>query len=475
MNGFLEKQLERQIALVSLLSMDVSDINDLVQELKVTDKTIMTDIDNFNTTCFPAYIEMNQYKEITLKIPGNLNLDDIFVQILNNSIYIEILKHIFISEPSLADISAKLFLSKTSVRRIITKINAYFSKERADIQILLEEKLEIVGDELYIRKLFSGMFKEIYREKDLPYFENIYKMVKRCLKTQEKKNVSSSKIIYTVYYIYTSIIRIGNRHYIPEEELADRPEIVHSILNTIQNDTVFCTLMNQNYKFVINQKNVANILSPHLSLLFANQEEKDEYALKKIELFLKHFYFLTKIDEAVDKEKILHFADFISFYKELTVFKVSYADIFYNKIVKSKSKIWEAYQSALIISNLSYVKKNELLHKELLLELIVSSSELLHLVEPKLEEKSILLLSSQEVGLSILYKNLILNKYPFFKTIDIYEKDVFTLDYSFINKYDLILTDVNLNFSRLSSTILKISKVPTQAFWTNFETFLYSS
>lgn len=339
MVGFLEKQLERQIMLICLLSMDMAEINDLAEELKVTDKTIIADIDNFNSSCFPAYIEVNQYKEVTLKIPSNLNLDDIFIKILNNSIYIEVLKYILISEPSLTEISAKLFLSKTSVRRIITKINTYFSKERLDIQIILTTRLQIIGDEIYIRKFFSSMFKEICKEKDLPYFEMIYKMLKRCL-IKQGRDASSSKIIYTVYYIFTSIIRIGNDHLIPKGELADRPAVVDSIMETIKSDTVFCTLINQNYKFVISRENIENILSPYLSLLFTNPAETDEYMLRRVELFLKHFYYLSNINETVTPEKVLHFTSFITFYKELTFFKVSYADIFYKKILKKKVQIW---------------------------------------------------------------------------------------------------------------------------------------
>ncbi|EGP4829163.1 helix-turn-helix domain-containing protein [Enterococcus lactis] len=457
MVGFLEKQLERQIMLICLLSMDMAEINDLAEELKVTDKTIIADIDNFNSSCFPAYIEVNQYKEVTLKIPSNLNLDDIFIKILNNSIYIEVLKYILISEPSLTEISAKLFLSKTSVRRIITKINTYFSKERLDIQIILTTRLQIIGDEIYIRKFFSSMFKEICKEKDLPYFEMIYKMLKRCL-IKQGRDASSSKIIYTVYYIFTSIIRIGNDHLIPKEELADRPAVVDSIMETIKSDTVFCTLINQNYKFVISRENIENILSPYLSLLFTNPAETDEYMLRRVELFLKHFYYLSNINETVTPEKVLHFTSFITFYKELTFFKVSYADIFYKKILKKKVQIWEAYQSALIISNLSSVRKNELLLKELLLELIVSSNELLHQVEPKLKERSILLLSSQEMGLPILYKNLILNKYPSFKKIDIYEKDVFSLDYTLINQYDLSVRSKILLILLMSSYTFSMNK-----------------
>ncbi|MGG5359704.1 MULTISPECIES: helix-turn-helix domain-containing protein [unclassified Enterococcus] len=475
MIGFLEKQLERQIALVCLLSMDVSDTNDLAKELGVTDKTIVTDIDNFNTTCFPAYIEIDQYKGVTLKMPGHLNLDDIFVKILNISVNIRILKCAFIEEPTLSDIAAKLFLSKTSVRRSIAKINTYFAKEKKDVKISIDTKVTITGNEIQVRKLFSSMFREIYKEKDLPHFETIYKMLKRCLKKQENPNSSASKMIHAVYYIFTSVIRIGNNHLIPEENLIDKPHVVQSILSTIQEDTVFCTTMDQKYKFAVNQKNVSNILSSYISLLFANPKDIDNYTFQKIGLLIKQFYFLLDIEEPATAEKIVYFSNFIDFYKELTIFRISYTDIFYNKILKERPRIWKAYQNALVISNLTHIRKNDFLYKELLLELMVSSKRLLYQVEPKLKEKSILVLSSQEAGVSLLYKNLILNKYPFFKTIDIYKEDIFTLDYYLINQYDLVLTDLSLNSSRVSSEILKISKVPTRSFWSNLEKLLYSS
>ena len=79
------------------------------------------------------------------------------------------------------------------------------------------------------------------------------------------------------------------------------------------------------------------------------------------------------------------------------------------------------------------------------------------MIEPKIQEKSILVLSTQEVGLALLYKKLILNSILFFKNIDIYEKkDIFAIDYQIVNKYDLVLTDLSLNFERITSEILKI-------------------
>ncbi|WP_301356745.1 helix-turn-helix domain-containing protein [Enterococcus spodopteracolus] len=472
--GVLEKQLERQISLLYLLNIEPSNIINLAKELSITDKTIAADIDSFNTACFPARIETNQYKEVSLSIPKKLNLDDIFVRILNNSTNVKILKYIFITEPSLSEIATKLFLSKTSIRRIVVKMNTYFLKEKINVQIKLENKLTITGNEIEIRRLFASMFKEIYKVKEFPYFDTIYQMLRRCLKVQ-KRTISTPKVIYSVYYIYSSIIRIGNKHLIPEKELIDNEQIVGTILEIIQSDTVFCTLMSQKYKFNVTQKNVSNILTSYFGLMFTEIQHRDQRLEQNIERFLQSFYSLLAIDMPINTTEIEYFFDFINFYKELAIFKVSYADIFYKKMMENNPKIWQAYQKSLQIAQLNFVEQSELLHKELLLELIISSNDLLRMIEPKIQEKSILLLSSQEVGLSLLYKNLILHKHPFLKNIDIYEKDVFSIDYQLINQYDLILTDLSLNFDRITSEILKISKVPTSIFWNNFEQCLYSS
>ncbi|MGX7173292.1 helix-turn-helix domain-containing protein [Enterococcus ratti] len=472
--GLLEKQLERQFTLLYLLNTESSNVNELAKKLNITDKTLVADIEHFNDSCFPVHIGINHYKEVILSMPKNINLDDIFIKLLNNSINVKILKYIIISEPTLTEISNSLFLSKTSIRRIVTKINTYFFNKNIDIQIDLQTRLMIVGNETEIRRLFASMFKEMYQVKGFAYFDTIYQLLRRCLKTHNK-TASTPKIIYSVYYIFISIIRIGNNHFVPEVELINKETVVNTILSVIQDDTVFTTLMNQKYKFHVNKNNVANILSSYFGLLFAEGEDSYELIPAKIEKFLTHFYYLLNIDMTISKRTVDYFFEYINFYKELMIFKVSYADIFYKKMMQSNPNVWQAYHHALKVSELNFIEKSELLHKDLLLELLISSSQLLRMIEPKVKEKSILVLSSQEMGVSLLYKNIILNKYPFFKNIDIYEKDVFAIDYRLVNQYDLILTDVSLNFERITSDVLKISKVPTPIFWSKFEACLYSS
>lgn len=424
--GLLEKQLERQVTLLYLLNTRSSNLNKLARKLTITDKTLIADIEHFNDSYFPVHIEVNNHKEVSLTIPNNVNLDDIFVKILNNSINVKILKYIVIYEPTLTEISQSLFLSKTSIRRIVSKINNYFYTETINIQIDLQAKLMVVGNETEIRRLFACMFKEMYRIQEFAYFDSIYQLIRRCLKAQNK-TASAPKIIYSVYYIFLSIIRIGHKHFVPEDELENKEMVVTELLTVIQKDTVFTTLMSQKYKFNVTRNNVANVLSSYFGLLFTTDTNRQTIMPKKIETFLTHFYYLLNIEGSLSKRTIDYLSDFINFYKELMIFKVSYADIFYQKVMQNNLKIWQAYHHSLEVAELSFIEKSELLHKDLFLELLISSNQLVHMIEPQVKEKSILVLSTQEIGVALLYKNIILNKYPFFKQIDIMNKMSFQL------------------------------------------------
>ena len=167
---------------------------------------------------------------------------------------------------------------------------------------------------------FACMFKEMYRIQEFAYFDSIYQLIRRCLKAQNK-TASAPKIIYSVYYIFLSIIRIGHKHFVPEDELENKEMVVTELLTVIQKDTVFTTLMSQKYKFNVTRNNVANVLSSYFGLLFTTDTNRQTIMPKKIETFLTHFYYLLNIEGSVSKRTIDYLSDFINFYKELMIFK----------------------------------------------------------------------------------------------------------------------------------------------------------
>ena len=177
--SILEKSSERQIKLALILGMSDSDCDTLAQQLNITKKTLLSDVVFFNHTYSPIAINIDQYQITSLNIPSDQNLEDLMKQILNHSTNIQILKHIFIEEITLSKLSETLFLSETSIRRIILKINTYFKSKKLPISIHLTTKPKIIGDEIFIRHFFCSMFRELYPPQHLPHFEHLFEILKR--------------------------------------------------------------------------------------------------------------------------------------------------------------------------------------------------------------------------------------------------------------------------------------------------------
>src|SRR5699024_6873542 len=142
------------VTLLYLLNTSSSNLNKLASKLTITDKTLIADIEHFNDSYFPVHIEVNNHKEVSLTIPNNVNLDDIFVKILNNSINFKLLKYLVIYEPALTELAQSLFLSKTSIRRILSKIDNDCYPDAIHIHLELQARLPVVGNETVLRRLF---------------------------------------------------------------------------------------------------------------------------------------------------------------------------------------------------------------------------------------------------------------------------------------------------------------------------------
>src|SRR5699024_9281844 len=123
--NFLEKQTERQINIVLLVNKDINDITLIADRLHVIDKTILGDIHDFNEKYAPAELRELENKKIVLNLPANMNLSDLFSQILNASTTVQALKMIFERELTIKELSKEIFVSETSIRRMISRTNLF--------------------------------------------------------------------------------------------------------------------------------------------------------------------------------------------------------------------------------------------------------------------------------------------------------------------------------------------------------------
>lgn len=472
--SILEKSSERQIKLALILGMADSDCDTLAQQLNITKKTLLSDVVFFNHTYSPIAINIDQYQITSLNIPSDQNLEDLMKQILNHSTNIQILKHIFIEEITLSKLSETLFLSETSIRRIILKINTYFKSKKLPISIHLTTKPKIIGDEIFIRHFFCSMFRELYPPQHLPHFEHLFEILKRYYeKSNSATGISTYKLILNSYYFYISLIRIGHHHLV-EVSPTENCSTTSIFFDLLQKNTVLCSIIEKNYQCKITRAAIQDIIQSGIYLFENRADNHKKNECDQLHTLAQRFYTQLNIVAPLSTEEKQQLQDFIHFNQELQSFKTTYIEILSDLLIKHSPKLLVAYDTAIEEVGLTNIKKNHFLYEELLLELITLSPQLLATLFPHKAHFSILIISYQEERILSFYKQLLLKKLPALHSIDTYKGNIFKLDYQKINQYDLILTDIELNKSRITTQMLKISKVPISSFWNNLEEILYT-
>lgn len=473
--SILEKNSERQVKLALLLGMRAMDCDTLTKQLNVTKKTLLSDIVFFNHTYSPVIIKIDQYQITTLKMPNDMNLEDLIKKILNHSTNVQILKTIFIEEPHLSKLAEKLYLSETSIRRIILKMNHYFSEKQWPMSIKNTSQLQITGDESFVRHFFCSMFREIHKPQQLPHFEYIFDLLHRYHKKNHTlTSISTYKLILNSYYFYTSIIRIGQAHLInlSAEKKATESEVI--FFELLKKNIALSSIIEKKYNFSITQSNIQNILNSYTHLYSFNSTNGELKELIKLRKLVHNFYSYIGINFSLSTDEIHRLNDFVHFNKRIQSFKITYRDILSETLMKESPQLLKAYEKSIEKAELTIVKENQLLYEELFLELITLSPQLITRLLPYKKNFSILIVSYHEERILSFYKQLLLKKLPVLHQIDIYQENIFSVDYKKLNQYDLILTDIELNRTKISTPMLKISKFPTSSFWSNLKEIIYN-
>ncbi|MGX6962789.1 helix-turn-helix domain-containing protein [Vagococcus xieshaowenii] len=110
-----------------------------------------------------------QKVDITLNINNNLSYDGCISKILSQSLEYHLLEQIFFNEDmSYLTLSLELFVSESTIRKIIARLNEKLALMDCAI---LTRPLRLEGDERTIRVLFFRLFKETYGLSNTPFKE----------------------------------------------------------------------------------------------------------------------------------------------------------------------------------------------------------------------------------------------------------------------------------------------------------------
>lgn len=261
----------------------------ILNKFNYSNATLYRDISNLNNMLDPIKILTNDL--IKISIPIHYNNRFIFSSFLKKSTEFNLIQEIYFREDhSLLSLADMFFVSESTVRRMIRKIN----KELLPYGIKIgSTPIKLFGNEKNIYNLMVRYFEETYPSHDYPFSSlKLNVLQKIILATTDKQNdnfnypdVERLKLIIIVI-----IIRLQNGNTI-DTSLADPPTISHNIIS----NPVYKKLFKAIFKFELNKKSLNQILYPFSTTNFATNQKQLKQMASKNEQIRNKILLLTQL------------------------------------------------------------------------------------------------------------------------------------------------------------------------------------
>lgn len=264
--NLLSKQDKRYLVILeSLFIKESTTLNDLMTVTNSSRKTIREDLQVINEFIDPMVIKTS-HDGCHLDYPLNIGIDYIYSCILKNSLEYTFLEMIFFEKKGSIEAYAEdLYLSPSTIRRMITRINKQTKKY--DFQISTA-KLQLVGNEAHIYNTIIHYFKEKYIHQNYP-FSNIQKkalhmLINYALKKHSEFNTMSD-IESLQLIVLVSLVRIQNNHHI----IIDTKTEIDDFLTEILKDKMLKTLFKSVFRIEFSKHNIIHLFYPFIKGGFA--------------------------------------------------------------------------------------------------------------------------------------------------------------------------------------------------------------
>nr|WP_277989244.1 helix-turn-helix domain-containing protein [Vagococcus fluvialis] len=220
-----------------------------------------------------------------LDYPLNIGIDFIYSCILQNSIEYSFLEMIFFEKRGSIEAYAEdLYLSPSTIRRMITRINKQTKKYGFKISTA---KLQLVGNEAHIYNTMIHYFKEKYIHQNYP-FSKIQKkalniLINYALKKHSEFNTMSDIELLELIAL-VSLVRIQNNHQITISIDTEIDDFLAEILE----DKMLKTLFKSVFRIELSKKNIIHLFYPFIKGEFAFTYEDVLKVTKKNDRIKQH-------------------------------------------------------------------------------------------------------------------------------------------------------------------------------------------
>ena len=215
MENILSKQSKRFLSILEhLYYNESSSLKKLAELSDASVKTVREDINKINQFIEPLHINFSDQQEYQLSKKNNISSDFIYSRILSESLEYSVLEMIFFEkESTLEDYADSLFISLSTLKRIISKINKQIKKKGFEIT---SNPTQIIGNEEIIRRTMVHFFREKYVDKEdffnKPKQKIFDELIFSLLEIKNQFfNVTDLEKISLI--IYVSLIRLQNDHH----------------------------------------------------------------------------------------------------------------------------------------------------------------------------------------------------------------------------------------------------------------------
>jgi hypothetical protein len=160
LRGILEKRLERQLTIIECLWDETwKTTAEIATEIGCSERTIRADIQLINEMLPSCFIQTSFKDGLYLNKTSSTSKASVYAKILTKSLEFQLLEYIFFHQNlSKTEVCDNLFISSTQLDRLITKINSVIKKHG----FIINNKMELTGEELQIRGFFTAFFQEKY-------------------------------------------------------------------------------------------------------------------------------------------------------------------------------------------------------------------------------------------------------------------------------------------------------------------------
>ncbi|MES5896782.1 helix-turn-helix domain-containing protein [Bacillus cereus group sp. RP43] len=266
MRNILNKNLLRHLTFLEILysERDWITLGNIAKRIKCSEKVLRNDIKLINDDFEPFQIDTSS-RGILLTYPPHLSRDYIYQKVLSISPEFSFIERIFFNETyDLETIAEELFISSSSLKRIIKRINRCLEKYSMQIK---SNPCTIIGEEENIRNLIIHYIYEKYGvyENPFPYIQ--LAALDQLLVYGIKKNYVLNNfpdLTNLKYRLMVNIIRLKNNHSININQ-----KVLDNIDISILENENFCQLFKNRFHLELNKENLLQLFHSFLDNKYA--------------------------------------------------------------------------------------------------------------------------------------------------------------------------------------------------------------